>query len=404
MSHAPRRSPPTPLLIGITAALAVAIVAGLVILWPGDVEPPEGAELLRRGALVEATTVAIDRGPCGSATGAVTDEGPATAPPEGGPICRQLTFQIEQGDDAGTQVVIELPDVSTAPDVGVGERVILERPPIEVPGAPYGFYDRIRTPSLLWLAIVFAVLVVLLAGMRGVAALFGLAISIGILLLFVLPAILDGSPPVLVASVGAGAIAFVVIYLAHGFTDRTTVALIGTLTGVAVTLTLSLLWQPMARLAGLGSEGSYVITALGTDIDLAGLLLAGIVIGALGAIDDVAVTQASAVWELREADPGLDARSLFRAGMRVGRDHVGSIVNTLALAYAGASLPLLIIFQLSELPLGRLLGAEVVATEIVRTLVGSIGLIAAMPVTTWLASRVAAPVPLLGRDPEVVRD
>jgi len=147
-----------------------------------------------------------------------------------------------------------------------------------------------------------------------------------------------------------------------------------------------------------------VITALGTDIDLAGLLLAGIVIGALGAIDDVAVTQASAVWELREADPGLDARSLFRAGMRVGRDHVGSIVNTLALAYAGASLPLLIIFQLSELPLGRLLGAEVVATEIVRTLVGSIGLIAAMPVTTWLASRVAAPVPLLRRDPEVVRD
>jgi uncharacterized membrane protein len=282
--------------------------------------------------------------------------------------------------------------------------VILERPPIEVPGAPYGFYDRIRTPSLLWLAIVFAVLVVLLAGMRGVAALFGLAISIGILLLFVLPAILDGSPPVLVASVGAGAIAFVVIYLAHGFTDRTTVALIGTLTGVAVTLTLSLLWQPMARLAGLGSEGSYVITALGTDIDLAGLLLAGIVIGALGAIDDVAVTQASAVWELREADPGLDARSLFRAGMRVGRDHVGSIVNTLALAYAGASLPLLIIFQLSELPLGRLLGAEVVATEIVRTLVGSIGLIAAMPVTTWLASRVAARAPLRGRDPEVVRD
>jgi len=253
MSHAPRRSPPTPLLIGITAALAVAIVAGLVILWPGDVEPPEGAELLRRGALVEATTVAIDRGPCGSATGAVTDEGPATAPPEGGPTCRQLTFQIEQGDDAGTQVVIELPDVSTAPDVGVDERVILERPPIEVPGAPYGFYDRIRTPSLLWLAIVFAVLVVLLAGMRGVAALSGLAISIGILLLFVLPAILDGSPPVLVASVGAGAIAFVVIYLAHGFTDRTTVALIGTLTGVAVTLTLSLLWQPMARLAGLGS-------------------------------------------------------------------------------------------------------------------------------------------------------
>lgn len=390
MAHAPARSRPTPLLTAVTAVLAVAIVAGLIVLWPGDVEPPEGAELLRRGVLVEATATAIDRGPCGSATGATTNEGPAAASPQGGPLCRQLTFRIEEGEDAGTQVVIELPDVSTAPDIGVGERVILERPPVEVPGAPYAFYDRIRTPSLLWLAIIFAALVVLLAGMRGVAALVGLAVSIGILLVFVLPAILDGSPPVVVASIGAGAIGFVVIYLAHGFTDRTTVALIGTLTGVGVTLTLSLIWQPLARLAGLGSEGSYVITALGADIDLAGLLLAGIVIGALGAIDDVAVTQASAVWELREADPQLGAQGLFRAGMRVGRDHVGSIVNTLALAYAGASLPLLIIFQLSELPLGRLVGAEVVATEVVRTLVGSIGLIAAMPVTTLLAARVAA--------------
>ena len=133
-----------------------------------------------------------------------------------------------------------------------------------------------------------------------------------------------------------------------------------------------------------------MIQAVGAEIDLSGLLLAGIVIGALGAVDDVTVTQASAVWELRAADPSRDRGDLFRAGMRVGRDHVGSIVNTLALAYAGASLPLLILFQLSEQPLGSLVGSEVVATEIVRTLVGSIGLIASMPVTTWLASRVVS--------------
>jgi uncharacterized membrane protein len=118
-------------------------------------------------------------------------------------------------------------------------------------------------------------------------------------------------------------------------------------------------------------------------------LLAGIVIGALGAIDDVAITQTSAIWEIGAADRELDRRELFRAGMRVGRDHVGSIVNTLALAYAGASLPLLILFQLSRQPLGQLIGSEIVATEIVRTLVGSIGLVAAMPVTTWLAASVA---------------
>ena len=386
MAHAAGPGRPTRLLAGITIALGAAILAGFIALWPSDVQPPEQAELLRRGALVEATAVAIERGPCGLSTGAAEQ---GDLPPDA-PLCRALTFLIEDGDDQGSRVAIELPDSSTAPDIAVGERVVLERPPVEVPGAPYAFYDRIRAPSLLWLAIAFAVIVVAIGGLRGVAALVGLAVSIGILLVFVLPAILDGSPPVLVASIGAGAIAFVVIYLAHGFTHRTTVALIGTLSGVAVTLTLSLIWQPLARLAGLGTEGSYVITAIGAEIDLAGLLLAGFVIGALGAIDDIAVTQASAVWELRDADPALGQQQLFRAGMRVGRDHVGSIVNTLALAYAGASLPLLIIFQLSELPFGRLVGSEVVATEVVRTLVGSIGLVAAMPVTTWLASLVAA--------------
>ncbi len=392
MAHAPSRARPTPGLTTVIVVLAVAIAAGLIALWPGDVEPPANAQLLRRGALVEATTISVGRAPCGTGSGAVPPGGGTAA--DQGPVCRQLTFLIEEGKDAGTNVVIELPDLSTAPDVGVGERVILERPPVDVPGAPYAFYDRIRTPSLIWLAVIFAVLVVLLGRLRGVAALVGLGVSIGVLLVFVIPAILEGSPPVLVASVGAGAIGFVVLYIAHGFTSRTSVALIGTLTGVGITLVLSLIWGPLTRLAGLGSEGSFVITALGADIDLAGLLLAGIVIGALGAIDDVAVTQASAVWELRAADPGLGPPELFHAGMRVGRDHVGSIVNTLALAYAGASLPLLIIFQLSELPLGRLVGSEVVATEVVRTLVGSIGLIAAMPITTWLASRIAPREPV----------
>jgi uncharacterized membrane protein len=151
----------------------------------------------------------------------------------------------------------------------------------------------------------------------------------------------------------------------------------------------TVLWRPLTHLVGLGTEGAYVIAAIGVDVDLAGLLTAGIVIGALGAIDDIAVTQASTVWELREAHPGLGARELFRSGMRVGRDHVGSIVNTLALAYAGASLPLLILFELSELSLGHLVSTAVVATEIVRTLVGSIGLVAAVPATTWLAARTA---------------
>ena len=205
----------------------------------------------------------------------------------------------------------------------------------------------------------------LLGRLLGLAALVGLAVSVVILLAFVIPAILEGSSPILVASIGAGAIGFVVLYLARGFRGHTTVAVLGTLTGVGLILVLSSIWTPLARLSRLASESAFIVQAV--EIDLAGLLLAGIVIGALGAIDDVAVTQTSGVWEIRAADPELDARGLFRSGMRVGRDHVGSIVNTLALAYAGASLPLLILFQLSGQPLGQLVGSEILATEIVRT-------------------------------------
>ena len=374
------------MLDAVAISLAVGICVGLVVLWPGDVDPPKAAETLRAGQLVEATVESIEVVTCGTTAGGA-GEAPPTVP--GGPSCRRITFVVEEGRDAGSTTAVELPDVSTAPDLGLGEQVILERPPVKIPGMPYAFYDRIRTPPLMWLAVIFAVLVVLLGRMRGLAALVGLAASIAVLLAFVIPAILQGSSPVVVASVGAGAIGFIVLYLAHGFTSRTTVALIGTLSGVGVTLVLSLIWAPIAHLTGLVSESAYVVQAVGVELDLGGLLLAGIVIGALGAIDDVAVTQASAVWELREADPDLTTPKLFRAGMRVGRDHVGSIVNTLALAYAGASLPLLILFQLSEQPLGRLVGSEVVATEVVRTLVGSIGLVAAMPVTTWLAAHVA---------------
>lgn len=391
MAHAHRRPAAHPLLTAVTVALALAILVGMVMLWPSDVEQPAGADLLRRGQVVEAEVTSIAFVPCGSTN--VTTNADIPPPPPEAPPCRAVDFVVAQGLDEGKAVTIELPEQSTAPDLEEGETVLLERPPVEVPGVPYAFYDQIRTPSLFWLAIVFSVLVVLLGKLRGLAALVGLAISIAILLAFVIPAILEGTSPVLVASVGAGAIGFIVLYLAHGFTGLTTVAVLGTLTGVGLTLVLSLIWTPIVKLTGLASDSAFIVQAVGADIDLSGLLLAGIVIGALGAIDDVAVTQASTVWELRSADPELGYMGLFRAGMRVGRDHVGSIVNTLALAYAGASLPLLILFQLSRQPLGQLVGSEIVATEIVRTLVGSIGLVAAMPVTTWLAAFVVAREP-----------
>jgi uncharacterized membrane protein len=212
------------------------------------------------------------------------------------------------------------------------------------------------------------------------------------------PSILDGNDPLLVSLVGAVVIAFFALYLSHGLNDRTSVALLGTLGGLGVAAILAVGFMGLTTLTGLVSEEALVVSAIGADVDLRGLILGGMIIGALGAIDDMTVTQSSAVWELRAANPTGSSRHLMRGGMRIGQDHVASTVNTLVLAYAGASMPLLILFILSDQSAGTIANGEIVATEIVRTLVGSIGLVASVPITTWLASRVAvAPTEKFGR-------
>lgn len=190
----------------------------------------------------------------------------------------------------------------------------------------------------------------------------------------------------LVAVVGAAAIAYLALYLAHGFSLMTTVALLGTLASLALTALLSSLAVQAARVTGFTTEEALLLTLVPGQLDLRGLILGGVVLGALGAIDDVTVTQASAVWELRAAAPEMSRPRLFRAALRIGRDHIASTVNTLVLAYAGASMPLLVLFVLSRQSLGTIANSELVATEILRTLVGSIGLVASVPVTTWLAA------------------
>jgi uncharacterized membrane protein len=217
-------------------------------------------------------------------------------------------------------------------------------------------------------------------------------VSIFVLVQWVLPAVLAGRSPLAVAVVGSAAIAFLALYLAHGFTTMTTVALLGTLASLALTAALASVFVELASLTGFASEEAVVVQIGAADLDLRGIILGGVVIGALGAIDDMTVTQASAVWELRAADPRMSRSTLIRAGTRIGRDHVASTVNTLALAYAGASLPVLLLLVLSNQPVGTVLSGEVIATEVVRTLVGSIGLVAAVPITTWLAAAAAPTV------------
>jgi uncharacterized membrane protein len=256
--------------------------------------------------------------------------------------------------------------------------------------ASYQLVDFQRGGSLGWLGALFAAAVLVLGRWRGLASLVALGIGFVVLLEFVLPAILSGRSPLAVAVVGAGVIMFAVLYLTHGLSARTSTAVLGTLVSLALIGVLGAAFSAAARLTGLDDQTNALITSLGTGVDARGLLLAGMVIGALGVLDDVTVTQTSAVWELHAANPRLGAPGLFRAAMRIGRDHVASAVNTLVLAYAGAALPLLLVFRLSGRSLVDVATSQDVAMEIVRTLVGSIGLVASVPVTTAVAALVAS--------------
>jgi len=226
---------------------------------------------------------------------------------------------------------------------------------------------------------------------RGLRALFGLGASALILVVFIVPALLRGSAALPVALVGTAAVAYLALYLAHGINPPTTVALAGTLASLVVIAMLSVLVGAVAHLSGLSDEAAQTIRVTADSIDLRGLLIAGFVLGALGVLDDVTVTQVSTVQALLRANPSMPRRDLYREATHVGRDHIASTVNTLVLAYAGASLPLLLYFAEGTAPVGRLLTRELVAVEIIRMLVGSIGLILSVPVTTGLAAAVLTP-------------
>jgi uncharacterized membrane protein len=192
-----------------------------------------------------------------------------------------------------------------------------------------------------------------------------------------------------VALVGASVIMFVALYITHGFTVRTSVAVLGTLSSLLLTGLLAAMFTGWAVITGLASEEANFLGSTQAQLDLRGLFLAGVVIGALGVLDDVTVTQTAAVWELRAANREYGVGQLYRAGVRIGRDHIASTVNTLVLAYAGASLPLLILFSVSGRGLADTLTSEIIAQEVIRALVGSIGLVASVPVTTMAAALVA---------------
>lgn len=250
--------------------------------------------------------------------------------------------------------------------------------------------DTYRVPSLMYMVASFFVLAVALSRWKGVASILGLLLSILVIIKFIIPQIIDGKNPLVITLLGALMIALVSIYLAHGFNRRTSVALVSTLITLGLSAVLAIVFVNVGHLFGLGSEEAFYVQQLGSlqDLNLKGLLLGGIILGALGVLDDITTAQTATIYELKRANADLGWKELFVRGLRVGREHVNSLVNTLFLAYAGASLPLFLFFTVggSTQPLWVTLNSEFIAEEIVRTLVGSMGLMMAVPITTFLAA------------------
>jgi uncharacterized membrane protein len=272
------------------------------------------------------------------------------------------------------------------PDYRIGERVEVYYSPGPDGRVSYVVSDWVRRPALFWLVALFALVSFLVARFKGLRAIASTAASLAIVILFIVPQILAGANPVLISLIGVGGILVLAIYFVHGLSWSTTAALAGTFLAVLVTMGLGIVFTDLSHLTGLGTDDALLLMAAAPQVALKGLLLAGLLIGALGALTDITIVQASVVRELAHIDPTLSARELYRRAMNVGRDHVGSLVNTLVLAYTGAGLSLLILLNVGEFSLARAINLEIVASEVVHTLVGSIGLVLAVPITTILAA------------------
>jgi uncharacterized membrane protein len=380
-------------LAALVIPLLAATVTGVVLLWPAHRHHPIPVQFQNTGggavAFVTGRVARLDHAPCGTAT-------------PGAPLAPTRCVEIHIKLSDGTMGTIEYPVSQQAgvPTFHLGDRVRLARTRDPITGgAMYSFDDFVRGMPLALFAGLFALVVIVVARWRGLAALVGLGFTYLVVAYFLLPALLDGESPVQVGLVAAAAIMFVVLYLAHGVTARTTTALLGTFASLLIAAGLSGLALHGAHITGLSSEANTTLQAVTTGTSVTGLLLCGFIIGSLGVLNDMTVTQASAVWELRAAAPHTGAWHLFNRAMRIGRDHIASTVYTLVLAYAGAALPVLLLFSLSGRSVHDVITGDEISTEILRSLVGATGLVLAVPITTALAAVVVTASGAASPDP-----
>ena len=296
---------------------------------------------------------------------------------------QEVRAKLTEGDRSGEVVRFENEVTTLKP----GDKIFVNHT-VTINGDEYfGYADFERRPTLVIIFILFVVMLLVFSGWQGVRALLSLGGSIAAIFFLLVPALLAGYNPVVASVVIAGAILSLVLFGTHGINPRSMIAFCGTFSAVVITGLIALSASTAMRLTGFSSDASvYLNFATGGSIDLSGLLLGSIIIGILGVLDDVSITQASVVQQLKGANPSLHFKELYQRAITVGRDHIGSLVNTLALAYVGVSLPLILLYAQTNSPFMQTLNQEVVAAELLRIIVGSIGLILAVPATTLAAA------------------
>jgi uncharacterized membrane protein len=394
------------ILAGILIPLTLLTLVAMVLMWPSGSK--EGITLaspyaaapgvtfdtgkIQRVVVGSCMDVSAEHGaqpdPGGQTTGDASGNAAGQAPQQGS----DCTFAFTEPDKGGNPVKVVInPDVAKSHGVKPGDSIrYLNLSKAQGASASQGspayiFVDFVRTLPIIFLAVLYAVVVIAVARWRGLRALIGLLGAYAVLVSFMLPGLVEGKPPLLLALVGSTVIMIGVLYFAHGFSARTSTALLGTMFGLAITALLAAWATDAANLAGVGSHDAATLANVSANISISGIILCGLIISGLGVLNDVTITQSSAVWELWELAPETSARQLFTSAMRIGRDHIASTVYTIAFAYAGAALPILIIVMLYERPLGDALTSAELSEEVIRTLVGSVGLVLAIPVTTLIA-------------------
>lgn len=365
--------------LGVLVLLAVVVIfVGPRVAWPSSSLGERPLEVGETETMAARVIEVLEQG--------TRDIGDGMAHPY-----QRLLLRVERGSLAGEEIEVEEGTFNVISEerlFDIGDRVFVERV-VGPDGDRFYISDPVRTAPLLWTGALFVGLVTLVGRGRGLRALLGTLLSLALIFGIVLPQILAGHDPVIVSVASSIVLLAVSTYVVYGWSFKSHAAVIGMMVSLVLTGVLASLFVVWARLTGLSEEGGFVVLALGPDVDLRGLVLGGIIIGSLGVLDDICVGQASAVLELINANRELSWRQLFRSSLSIGRDHIAAMVNTLLLAYVGASMPLMLAFALYDEPIWRRINREPVAEEIVRTLVGSVGLVLAVPITGLIASLLA---------------